>query len=65
MLTVGRPGSSSSRYGPRRGSTASSIHSIGGALDTSSQWHELNESGQNGIEFMTLVTWRQRHTDSS
>ncbi|PQE08253.1 hypothetical protein CJF31_00009510 [Rutstroemia sp. NJR-2017a BVV2] len=50
-----RPGSSSSRYGPRRGSTASSIHSIGGALDTSSQWHELNESGQNGIDFTTLL----------
>jgi vacuolar protein sorting-associated protein 54 len=42
-----RPGSSG-RYQPRRGSTASSIHSIGGTLDTASHWHGLNESGQNG-----------------
>ncbi|TVY91965.1 Vacuolar protein sorting-associated protein [Lachnellula willkommii] len=45
-----RPGSSSSnRYQPRRGSTASSIHSIGGTLDTASNWHGLTESGQNAI----------------
>ena len=43
----GRPGSSG-RYQPRRESTASSIHSIGGSLDTSTHWHGLNESGQNG-----------------
>ncbi|KAE8441201.1 hypothetical protein EG329_005633 [Mollisiaceae sp. DMI_Dod_QoI] len=43
-----RPGSSG-RYQPRRGSTASSIHSIGGTLDTASHWHGLNESGQNAI----------------
>ena len=49
VLTVDRPGSSSSnRYQPRRGSTASSIHSIGGTLDTASNWHGLSESGQNG-----------------
>jgi hypothetical protein len=47
VLTPRRPGSSS-RYQPRRGSTASSIHSIGGTLDTASNWHGLNESGQNG-----------------
>ncbi|TVY25195.1 Vacuolar protein sorting-associated protein 54-like [Lachnellula hyalina] len=50
VLTVDRPGSSSSnRYQPRRGSTASSIHSIGGTLDTASNWHGLSESGQNAI----------------
>ncbi|KAK0130165.1 hypothetical protein ONS96_000688 [Cadophora gregata f. sp. sojae] len=43
-----RPGASG-RYQPRRGSTASSIHSIGGALDTASHWHGLNESSQNAI----------------
>lgn len=49
ILTSSRPGSSSDRLYPRRGSTASSIHSIGGTLDTVSQWHGLNESGQNGM----------------
>ncbi|OJD33450.1 garp complex component [Diplodia corticola] len=47
-----RPSSSqSARYqSTRRGSTASSIHSIGGALDTSSQRHigPVTETGQNG-----------------
>ncbi|KAG0646473.1 Vacuolar sorting-associated chloroplastic [Hyphodiscus hymeniophilus] len=43
-----RPGSSG-RYRPRRGSTTSSIHSVGGSLDTSTHWHGLNESGQNAI----------------
>ncbi|KUJ17258.1 Vps54-domain-containing protein [Mollisia scopiformis] len=43
-----RPGSSG-RYQPRRGSTASSIHSIGGTLDTATHWHGLNESSQNAI----------------
>ncbi|KAG4413665.1 hypothetical protein IFR04_013205 [Cadophora malorum] len=43
-----RPGSSG-RFQPRRGSTASSIHSIGGTLDTASHWHGLNESSQNAI----------------
>lgn len=47
MLTICRPGSSG-RYQARRGSTASSIHSIGGTLDTASYGHGLNESGQNG-----------------
>ncbi|KAI9744167.1 MAG: hypothetical protein M1818_002319 [Claussenomyces sp. TS43310] len=43
--------SSSGRYKPRRGSTASSIHSIGGTLDTSiSGWtHSVREAGQNAI----------------
>ncbi|KKA27918.1 hypothetical protein TD95_004458 [Thielaviopsis punctulata] len=51
--------SSLTRHGPgyrshsaaRRGSTASSVHSIGGSLDTSSStWgHEVLESGQNAI----------------
>ncbi|KAG9234688.1 Vps54-like protein-domain-containing protein [Amylocarpus encephaloides] len=48
--------SSSHRYQPRRGSTASSIHSIGGSihsiggtLDTASNWHGLSESSQNAI----------------
>lgn len=49
MLMTGRPGSSNSRLYPRRGSTASSIHSIGGTLDSVSQWHGFNESGQNGM----------------
>ncbi|KAH6666870.1 Vps54-like protein-domain-containing protein [Halenospora varia] len=43
-----RPGSSG-RYQPRRGSTASSIHSIGGTLDTASHWHGISESSQNAI----------------
>ncbi|CAG8952935.1 hypothetical protein HYFRA_00007650 [Hymenoscyphus fraxineus] len=43
-----RPGSSQ-RFMGRRGSNASSIHSIGGALDTASNWHGLNESSQNAI----------------
>ncbi|KAF4636225.1 hypothetical protein G7Y89_g1868 [Cudoniella acicularis] len=43
-----RPGSSG-RYHPRRGSTTSSIHSIGGTLDTASHWHGVSESGQNAI----------------
>ncbi|GME41820.1 Vps54-like protein [Neofusicoccum parvum] len=48
-----RPSSSqSARYqSARRGSTASSIHSIGGTLDTSSQRHfaPVTESSQNAI----------------
>ncbi|KAL1645710.1 hypothetical protein SLS58_003594 [Diplodia intermedia] len=48
-----RPSSSqSARYqSTRRGSNASSIHSIGGALDTSSQRHigPVTETGQNAI----------------
>ncbi|KAF2084650.1 Vps54-domain-containing protein [Saccharata proteae CBS 121410] len=48
-----RPSSSqSSRYHqPRRGSTASSIHSIGGPLDTPSARHiaPVTETGQNAI----------------
>ncbi|KAF2140252.1 uncharacterized protein K452DRAFT_352035 [Aplosporella prunicola CBS 121167] len=47
-----RPNSSAStRFQPRRGSTASSIHSIGGTLDTSSQRGiaPVTETGQNAI----------------
>lgn len=40
-----------SRYQPRRGSTSSSIHSIGGALDSGSRSHVFRESGQNGWYF--------------
>ncbi|KAK6581000.1 hypothetical protein PZA11_006488 [Diplocarpon coronariae] len=43
-----RPGSIG-RFHSRRGSTASSIHSIGGTLDTASHWHDLNETSQNAI----------------
>ena len=50
VLMFSRTGSSG-RYQPRRGSTASSIHSIGGTLDTASHWHGLNESGQNGEKY--------------
>ncbi|RFU35253.1 hypothetical protein B7463_g1084, partial [Scytalidium lignicola] len=38
-----------SRYGLRRGSTASSIQSIGGALDTATHWSDLSEASQNAI----------------
>lgn len=45
-----RPGSSASHATARRGSTASSIHSIGGHLDTSSTWSQtVHETGQNAI----------------
>lgn len=45
-----RHGSVSSYTAGRRGSNASSIHSIGGHLDTASSWGEpLAESGQNAI----------------
>ncbi|KAI2615869.1 Vps54-domain-containing protein [Hypoxylon sp. NC1633] len=45
-----RTGSSASHPTARRGSTASSIHSIGGHLDTSSSWSQtLHETGQNAI----------------
>ncbi|KAH8591166.1 Vps54-like protein-domain-containing protein [Bisporella sp. PMI_857] len=40
---------SSSRYASRRGSVASSIHSIGGTLDTATHWNRLTESSQNAI----------------
>lgn len=42
---------SSGRYQPRRPSTAGSVSSVGGALDTSSNsWSEaVRESGQNGL----------------
>ncbi|RDL36422.1 uncharacterized protein BP5553_05774 [Venustampulla echinocandica] len=40
---------SNTRYRPRRDSTASSIHSIGGSLNTAPRWHDLSESGQNAI----------------
>ncbi|PBP23424.1 hypothetical protein BUE80_DR005932 [Diplocarpon rosae] len=48
LLTASRL-DSSGRFHSRRGSTASSIHSIGGSLDTASHWHGLNESSQNAI----------------
>ncbi|KAH8805885.1 Vps54-like protein-domain-containing protein [Xylogone sp. PMI_703] len=41
--------SSVNRHGFRRGSTASSIQSIGGALDTASHWSDLSEASQNAI----------------
>ncbi|KAI1853778.1 hypothetical protein JX266_001762 [Neoarthrinium moseri] len=44
-----RQGSVTSYPAARRGSNASSIHSIGGHLDTSSSWGQVNESGQNAI----------------
>ncbi|KAG9243925.1 Vps54-like protein-domain-containing protein [Calycina marina] len=43
-----RPGSSG-KYASRRGSTASSIHSIGGTLDTAAHANRLTESSQNAI----------------
>ena len=42
-----RPGSTG-RYQSRRGSAGSSIHSVGGSLDTPSHRHGLSEYGQNG-----------------
>lgn len=48
MLMKDRSGSSN-RYQARRGSTASSIHSIGGTLDTALHSHGVSEYGQNGI----------------
>lgn len=49
-----------SRYNTRRLSTASSITSIGGALDTSSgTWSEtVREAGQNGKERLELLERR-------
>ncbi|KAH9904681.1 putative GARP complex component [Xylariomycetidae sp. FL2044] len=45
-----RQGSTASYSGARRGSTASSIHSVGGQLDTSSAWPQaVHETGQNAI----------------
>ncbi|KAI1391432.1 putative GARP complex component [Hypoxylon trugodes] len=45
-----RQGSASSHPTARRGSTASSIHSIGGHLDTSGGWSQtVHETGQNAI----------------
>lgn len=50
-LTVPRKGPlSPQRLPQRRGSTASSIHSIGGSLDASASWaNAVSESGQNAI----------------
>ncbi|EPE35065.1 hypothetical protein GLAREA_10760 [Glarea lozoyensis ATCC 20868] len=70
-----RPGSSH-RYQPRRGSTASSInsiggsiHSIGGALDTASSWHGINEASQNAISTLLqppiVRTGLQPHTSAT
>ncbi|KAF2269565.1 Vps54-domain-containing protein [Lojkania enalia] len=46
-----RPSSTGGRYPPRRGSTASSIHSVGGTLDTSFQARmgAVREQNQNAI----------------
>ncbi|KAK9769071.1 putative Vps54-like protein-domain-containing protein [Seiridium cardinale] len=45
-----RQGSVSSYPANRRGSNASSIHSIGGHLDTTASWsQQVSESGQNAI----------------
>lgn len=52
-----RPGQGHARSPSRRDSTASSIHSIGGALDTSagSRTNSMHESGQNGR--LSLSNW--------
>ncbi|KAF1962449.1 Vps54-domain-containing protein [Byssothecium circinans] len=46
-----RPSSTGGRYQPRRGSTASSIHSVGGALDTAfkSSMGQVTEQNRNAI----------------
>ncbi|KAJ4373469.1 hypothetical protein N0V86_007608 [Didymella sp. IMI 355093] len=51
-----RPSSTGGRYQPRRGSTASSIHSVGGVLDAGfkSSMGAVREQGNNAIS--TLLT---------
>lgn len=46
-----RPSSTGGRYQPRRGSTASSIHSVGGALDSSykATMGAVREQNHNGM----------------
>ncbi|KAH6655125.1 Vps54-like protein-domain-containing protein [Truncatella angustata] len=44
-----RQASVSSYSANRRGSNASSVHSIGGHLDTASNWGKVSETGQNAI----------------
>jgi vacuolar protein sorting-associated protein 54 len=45
-----RPSSTGGRYQPRRGSTASSIHSVGGVLDSGfkNSMGAVREQNQNG-----------------
>jgi vacuolar protein sorting-associated protein 54 len=45
-----RPSSTGGRYQPRRGSTASSIHSVGGVLDSGfkNNMGAVREQNQNG-----------------
>lgn len=45
-----RPSSTGGRYQPRRGSTSSSIHSVGGALDTAfkGSMGQVREQSSNG-----------------
>ncbi|OTB06078.1 hypothetical protein M426DRAFT_319155 [Hypoxylon sp. CI-4A] len=64
-----RQGSVSSHPTARRGSTASSIHSIGGHLDTTSSWSQtLHETGQNAISTLLqppiVRTGLQPHTSA-
>ncbi|RMZ68144.1 GARP complex component (Vps54) [Pyrenophora seminiperda CCB06] len=53
---AGRPASTGGRYKPRRGSTASSIHSVGGSLDSGfkSSMGAVREQSNNAIS--TLLT---------
>jgi vacuolar protein sorting-associated protein 54 len=57
-----RQGSSNALQIQRRGSTASSIHSIGGALDSSSgSWgNAVVEAGQNGMLRFVSAPGRRR-----
>ncbi|KAF6837026.1 garp complex component [Colletotrichum musicola] len=65
-----RPGQGHPQHAARRGSTASSIHSIGGSLDTSStSWaNAVLESGQNAISTLLqppiVRTGLQPHTSA-
>jgi vacuolar protein sorting-associated protein 54 len=53
-----RPASTGGRYQPRRGSTASSIHSVGGALDSGfkNSMGAVREHSQNGAYTAHLGT---------
>jgi vacuolar protein sorting-associated protein 54 len=53
-LTI-RPNSTGGRYQPRRGSTASSIHSVGGALDTAYKASMGSVTEQNRNAISTLL----------
>ncbi|EXF77171.1 hypothetical protein CFIO01_13646 [Colletotrichum fioriniae PJ7] len=69
-LTAARQGQAHTYHTARRGSTASSIHSIGGSLDTSSSsWaNAVLESGQNAISTLLqppiVRTGLQPHTSA-